>query len=116
MAGRMPNIKNLHETKETFSDLALGMCALMAAHAQDNDFDLGSQRSEVQLVNPVPGKKIDHQGLVINPTPRYVKLTGEGTVDISGGVKLEQPMPARISFGTIGGILTSFPVLIRDSR
>ena len=40
MAGRMPNIKNLHETKETFSDLVLGMCALTAAHAQDNDFDL----------------------------------------------------------------------------
>ena len=81
--------------KKLLVTFALGMCALTAAHAQDNDFDLGSQRSEVQLVNPVPGKKIDHQGLVINPTPRYVKLTGEGTVDISGGVKLDQPQPAR---------------------
>ncbi|WP_346747484.1 beta-N-acetylglucosaminidase domain-containing protein, partial [Prevotella jejuni] len=84
--------------KKFLVTFALGLCALTAAHAQDNDFDLGSQRSEVQLVNPVPGKKIDHQGLVINPTPRYVKLTGEGTVDISGGVKLEQPMPARNLF------------------
>jgi len=81
--------------KKLLVTFALGMCALTAAHAQDNDFDLGSQRSEVQLVNPVPGKKIDHQGLVINPTPRYVKLTGEGTVDISGGVKLDQPQPFR---------------------
>ena len=77
--------------KKLLVTFALGMCALTAAHAQDNDFDLGSQRSEVQLVNPVPGKKIDHQGLVINPTPRYVKLTGEGTVDVSGGVTLSQP-------------------------
>ena len=81
--------------KKFLVTFALGLCALTAAHAQDNDFDLGSQRSEVQLVNPVPGKKIDHQGLVINPTPRYVKLTGEGTIDISGGVKLDQPQPAR---------------------
>ncbi|WP_455260896.1 beta-N-acetylglucosaminidase domain-containing protein, partial [Prevotella jejuni] len=77
--------------KKFLVTFALGLCALTAAHAQDNDFDLGSQRSEVQLVNPVPGKKIDHQGLVINPTPRYVKLTGEGTVDVSGGVTLSQP-------------------------
>jgi len=62
--------------KKLLVTFALGMCALTAAHAQDNDFDLGSQRSEVQLVNPVPGKKIDHQGLVIS-------------------VKLDQPQPAR---------------------
>ena len=77
--------------KKLLVTFALGMCALTAAHAQNNDFDLGSQRSEVQLINPVPGKKIDHQGLVINPTPRYVKLTNEGTVDISMGITLSQP-------------------------
>ena len=60
-------LKTYMKQKKLLVTFALGMCALMAAHAQDNDFDLGSQRSEVQLVNPVPGKKIDHQGLVINP-------------------------------------------------
>ena len=44
--------------KKLLVTFALGMCALTAAHAQDNDFDLGSQRSEVQLVNPVPGKRL----------------------------------------------------------
>ena len=56
MAGRMPNIKNLHETKETFSDLRYWVCVPLRRLMQDNDFDLGSQRSEVQLVNPVPGE------------------------------------------------------------
>ena len=77
---------------------ALGLCALTAAHAQDNDFDLGSQRSEVQLVNPVPGTKSDHQGLVINPAPRYVKLNGEGTVDMSGGILILKHMHTADSF------------------
>ena len=36
---------------------------------------------------------MDHHGLVVNPTPRYMKLTNEGTIDISGGVKLESPLP-----------------------
>ena len=63
--------------KRLFVTFAVGLCTFTAAQAQDNEFDLGSQRSEVQLVNPVPGKKMDHHGLVINPTPRYMKLTGK---------------------------------------
>ena len=55
--------------KKLLVTFAVGLCALTAAHAQDNEFDLGSQRSEIQLVNPVPGNRIDHHGLVINPTP-----------------------------------------------
>ena len=77
--------------KRLFVTFAVGLCTFTAAQAQDNEFDLGSQRSEVQLVNPVPGKKMDHHGLVINPTPRYMKLTGEKTVDISGGIRTVVP-------------------------
>jgi len=33
--------------KKFLVTFALGLCALTAAHAQDNDFDLGSQRSGV---------------------------------------------------------------------
>ena len=46
--------------KKLLVTFAVGLCALTAAHAQDNEFDLGSQRSEIQLVNPVPGNRIDH--------------------------------------------------------
>lgn len=88
-------LRTYMKQKKLLVTFAVGLCALTAAHAQDDAFDLGSQRSEVQLVNPVPGKKVDHRGLVVNPTPRYMKLTGEGTVDVSGGVRLDQPMPAR---------------------
>ena len=33
-----------------------------ALSAQDDEFDLSSQRSESQFVNPVPGNKVDHNG------------------------------------------------------
>ena len=79
--------------KKRFVAFAWGLCALAAAYAQSNEFDLSSQRLEVQWVNPAPGEKMDHHGLVVNPTPRYMKLTNEGTIDISGGVKLESPLP-----------------------
>ena len=48
--------------KRLLATFVLGLCALTTLQAQENEFDLGSQRSEVQLVNPVPGKKIDHHG------------------------------------------------------
>ena len=34
------------------------------AFAQEESFDLSSQRSESQVVNPVPGKKVDHKGII----------------------------------------------------
>ncbi len=84
-------LRTYMKQKRLFVTFAVGLCTFTAAQAQDNEFDLGSQRSEVQLVNPVPGKKMDHHGLVINPTPRYMKLTGEKTVDISGGIRTVVP-------------------------
>ena len=92
--------------KKRFVAFAWGLCALTAAYAQSNEFDLSSQRLEVQWVNPAPGEKMDHHGLVVNPTPRYMKLTNEGTIDISGGVKLESPLPTLLwhpDFATIDG-------------
>ena len=38
-------------------------------YAQDNNVDLNTQRSESQDVLKIPGKVLDHQGLIINPTP-----------------------------------------------
>lgn len=69
----------------------VAMAAAMAvgdAMAQDNVFDLSSQRKEKQNVMAVPGKKIDHKGLVINPQPQKMELL-QGTLDIRKGLALK---------------------------
>ena len=52
---------------------ALLVCGNLAA--QDSGFDLSSQRSEKQYVTNIPGQKIDHKGIVINPTPQAMQIT-----------------------------------------
>lgn len=81
--------------KKILVAFVLSLCAFTVVQAQENDFDLGSQRSEIQSITPVPGKKIDHHGLVINPTPRHLRLISGNTVDISAGVHLIQPISKR---------------------
>ena len=44
------------------------------------------------MVNPVPGNRIDHHGLVINPTPRSLKMMNGETIDVSNGVQLINPV------------------------
>lgn len=86
--------------KKILVAFVLSLCTFTVVQAQENEFDLGSQRSEIQSITPVPGKKIDHHGLVINPTPRHLKLTSGSTVDISAGVHLIQPISKRkLTFG-----------------
>ena len=46
--------------------IGLLMCGTFSA--QESEFDLASQRSEAQDVFAVPGKKLDHKGIIINPT------------------------------------------------
>lgn len=58
------------------------------AFAQDNEFDLSSQRSESQVVNPVPGNKLDHKGLIINPTPQEISVKESKILNIGRGLKL----------------------------
>ena len=81
--------------KKILVAFVLSLCTFTVVQAQENDFDLGSQRSEIQSITPVPGKKIDHHGLIINPTPRHLRLTSGNTVDISAGVHLIQPISKR---------------------
>ena len=81
--------------KKILVAFVLSLCTFTVVQAQENEFDLGSQRSEIQSITPVPGKKIDHHGLVINPTPRHLRLTSGNTVDISAGVHLIQPISKR---------------------
>lgn len=81
---------------KVWSVLMASMLVCGGLAAQENGFDLSTQRSESQEVNRVPGQALDHQGLIINPTPHSLKRIGEGTLDISGGFKLKgkQSAPA----------------------
>ena len=73
------------------SVVTLMACALVCSHlaAQEAEFDLTSQRSESQDVLAVPGKKLDHHGIIINPTPHKLVLNEKGKLDISKGISLK---------------------------
>ncbi|CCY01920.1 putative uncharacterized protein [Prevotella sp. CAG:924] len=70
---------------------AVLLCSFMYGplSAQETEFDLSSQRSEKQDVRAVPGEKIDHHGLIINPTPHQLKVDKGTACPISQGVKLK---------------------------
>lgn len=67
------------------------ICAMACNNllAQETEFDLSSQRLEIQQVLPVPGKKIDHQGIIINPTPHKLTVDRNNMLDIAGGLVLK---------------------------
>ncbi|MDO5664732.1 MAG: beta-N-acetylglucosaminidase domain-containing protein [Bacteroidia bacterium] len=72
--------------------LTIGIaCALLSGglSAQEADFDLSAQRSESQHVLAVPGKKIDHKGIIINPTPHQIEMSDVAKLDVSGGIVLK---------------------------
>ena len=52
------------------------------------EVDLASQRGESQSVGNMLGYKIDHGGLVINPTPQRVAMMRSVPLDVQGGVTL----------------------------
>ena len=85
--------------------MALTLAIAPAAKA-DESFDLSSQRSEEQTVNRVPGHKVDHQGLVINPTPQSL-TRGQGKLNASRGFNISAPrgteIPSFIKTTTKGG-------------
>lgn len=65
---------------KAFVAVALAAAMAMGAAAQDT-FDLASQRKEVQRFNRVPGHKVDHKGIIINPTPQSLILQGTDVLD-----------------------------------
>ena len=67
------------------------LCVAFAISTAPDAFsqDLSHQRGERQELNPVPGFKIDHKGIIINPTPHQLTLTGNGSLDISKGFNLK---------------------------
>lgn len=81
-----------------------GLCGSVAAQ-ETEEFDLASQRSESQHVLPVPGKKLEHEGIVVNPTP-HVLTPGEGRLDFSQGFVLRDKsgrLSGDIDFLPLGG-------------
>lgn len=82
--------------------LCTAMCS--SAWAQDTEFDLSSQRSEIQDVLPVPGHKVDHQGWIVNPTPQQMMFKGTGALDVTCGFRLkdkQQSFSADVPFLTL---------------
>lgn len=71
--------------------MAGAICALACSNllAQQAEFDLSSQRLEIQQVLPVPGKKIDHQGIIINPTPHKLTVDRNNMLDMTSGLVLK---------------------------
>lgn len=51
--------------------------------------DLSSQRGESQSLGTLLGKKLDHQGLIINPTPQSIQQMRSMPLDIKGGIALK---------------------------
>ncbi len=75
--------------KKTLTLLAVTLFMCSNLVAQEQDIDLNTQRSESQDILMVPGKVIDHKGLIINPTPHNIKLVEGGKLDISKGINLK---------------------------
>lgn len=71
--------------------------------AQDNDFDFSTQRGESQVVNHVPGKKIDHKGLIINPTPHEISVDKSAKLPFAQGFAIKD---AKKNFTTDLAFLT----------
>ncbi|NDV67194.1 beta-N-acetylglucosaminidase [Bacteroides sp. 224] len=69
---------------------ALTACFLFCGNltAQQTGFDFSGQRRESQKVLTVPGQKLDHKGIIINPTPQELKIGNGDKLDISKGLAL----------------------------
>ena len=67
------------------------VCATMLCSpvASAQDFDLSSQRQEIQQFLPVDGEKIDHHGIVINPVPQSSTVAEGQMLDIAAGISIK---------------------------
>ena len=73
---------------KTIRNLAMVVAALVVAVTTLSAQDLSAQRGESQNLGGLFGEKLDHGGLVINPTPQSVKMLRAMPIDITGGVTL----------------------------
>lgn len=70
-----------------FRMAALAACVGVVPVLSAQDFDFDSQRGERQVWQNVPGKVVDHHGLVVNPTPREMTTDRSQQVNVAGGIK-----------------------------
>lgn len=89
--------------KNLFVIATATILAFAPATMRADDFDLDSQRGEVQEFNSVPGHKIDHHGLVINPTPQSIERAASGVLNVTAGFRVKD---ARKAFASDLGFLT----------
>ena len=73
---------------KTIRNLIMVVAALVVAVMTLSAQDLSAQRGESQNLGGIFGEKLDHGGLVINPTPQSVKMLRAMPLDITGGVTL----------------------------
>ncbi len=72
---------------KTIRNLIMLVAASFAVTISLSAQDLSAQRGESQNLGGLFGEKLDHKGLVINPTPQEMTVLTE-FVDITGGVTL----------------------------
>ena len=65
--------------------VAMALMVAVVAEAQD----LQAQRGESQDVGRMLGHKVDHEGIIINPTPQEITRTEGSMLDLSRGVALK---------------------------
>lgn len=75
--------------KKTLTLLAVTLFTSVNLVAQEQNIDLNTQRSESQDILRIPGKAINHNGLIINPTPHNLKLVEGSKLDLSEGLNLK---------------------------
>lgn len=98
------------KTKQTIIAAALCLLPCLNASAQEDGFDLNTQRSEKQDVVRIPGKKIDHKGIVVSPTPQEATFGQSATVSIGGGFALKDKQKA------FGGDIDFIPQSAKGTR
>ena len=75
----------MNRTFKTILTAVVALCTALTVNAQD----LSSQRGESQDLGSLLGHRLDHAGLVINPTPQSLNLLRSLPADISNGVVLQ---------------------------
>ena len=75
--------------------IMLALAASCAVTVAAQEFDLSSQRSEIQEFNKVPGHKIDRKGIpAVNPTPHSMNVDTKTTVHTGNGFKVKDKKKA----------------------
>ncbi len=75
--------------------IMLALAASCAVTVSAQEFDLSSQRSEIQEFNKVPGHNIDRKGIpAVNPTPHSMNVDTKTTVHTGNGFKVKDKKKA----------------------